>query len=65
MGEYFSSREAAVNSECILSIAGMTFAIHGVSLENSSVTVLNIYKDVRSYTGKIYIYIKTNLKTIL
>ena len=55
MGEYFSSREAAVNSECILSIAGMMFAIHGMSLENSSVTVLNTYKDVRSYTGKISI----------
>ena len=55
VGEYFSSREAAVNSECILSIAGMMFAIHGMSLENSSVIVLNTYKDVRSYTGKISI----------
>ena len=34
--------EAAVNSECIRSMAGMTLAMQGVSLENSSVTVLKI-----------------------
>ena len=42
MVEYVALFEVAVNSMCILSMAGMTLAMQGVSLENSSVTVLNI-----------------------
>ena len=41
-GEYSTFSVAAVSSLCILSIAGMTAAVHGVSVENSSVTVLKI-----------------------
>lgn len=46
-GEYALSFDAFVNSECILSMAGITLAMQGDSLENSSVTVLKIYRTVR------------------
>ena len=42
-GEYASLFDAAVNLACIRSMAGITLAMQGVSLENSSVMVLNIY----------------------
>ena len=42
-GKYSPSSAPADNWACILSMAGMTIAGQGVSLENSNVTVLNIY----------------------
>ena len=57
-GEYASLFDAATNSECIRSMAGIMLAMQGVSLENSSVTVLNIYKNVRSYSCNISYEIK-------
>jgi hypothetical protein len=43
-GEYALLFEAAV-LRCILSIAGITLVMHNMSLENLSITVLNIYKN--------------------
>lgn len=40
--EYAGLLQAANKFSCILSIAGMTLVMQGVSVENSSVTVLNI-----------------------
>ena len=39
--------EAVVSSACIWSMVGIMLVMQGVSLKNSSVTVLNIYKNVR------------------